>query len=72
MATPLLKHKPVFFNNQVGQHIISSVRSSCSDAVLLYIQWQPPPPFGNFDHFLPYFFGQVEIFWKFLGDFKVL
>ena len=30
----------------------------------------PPPPFGNFDHFLPIFFGQVGNFWVILRCFK--
>ena len=30
-----------------------------------------PPPFGDFDHFLPYFFGQVDFFWVILRCFKV-
>ena len=30
----------------------------------------PTPPFGNFNHFLPYFFGQIEIFWVILRCFE--
>ena len=30
-----------------------------------------PPPFGNFDHFLPIFFGQVGNFWVILRCFRV-
>ena len=30
----------------------------------------PPPPFGNFDHFLPIFFGKVGNFWVILRCFK--
>ena len=30
----------------------------------------PTPPFGNFDHFLPYYFGQVGNFWVILRCFK--
>ena len=29
----------------------------------------PPPPFGNFDHFLPIFFWSSR---KFLGDFELV
>ena len=33
--------------------------------------WDPnPPTFGNFDHFLLYFFGQVGNFWVILRCFK--
>ena len=43
------------------------------DYLGIFPKWRtpPPPPFGNFDHFLPIFFGQVGNFWVILRCFKV-
>ena len=59
---PKLKH---FF-----AYLREALKKKLRDYLGIFPKRRTPPPFGNFDHFLPYYFGQVGNFWVILRCFK--
>ena len=55
-------------------NVMQYVRCEFSKKTILFGNFTqmavPPPPFGNFSHFLPIFFGQVRNFWVILRRVK--